>query len=236
MLSLGCGQRPTASLSQKNKAAVMDLVSDIASDSELVDRDLAWRIGKSSVYYRFSVDRILKSGGDSALRLTEAITSSTKGFLEHPTTEDKVNQCAKTSECPGRVTLTDICQSFAIPCPQFSPCRSGLERTETHHNLWFTTPLRLFRREAGADKADGTMLVSGWPSSSTEDCTLWHGRHWEDADHDQLSASVSLEVLPTFLYMLFTDSSSDFAISSSSTLVAYKVSSVVLLPRSNPSG
>jgi predicted acylesterase/phospholipase RssA len=112
MLSLGCGQRPVARLSQKHGEMAMDLISDIASDGELVDRDLSWRIGKSNVYYRLSVDRILKSDGTSALGLTEDITSCTKVFLEHADTVDKVDRCTKASECLGRVTLTDIGQSF----------------------------------------------------------------------------------------------------------------------------
>jgi hypothetical protein len=83
-------------------------LSDIASDSDLVDRDLAWRIGKSNVYYRLSVDGVLDSGGEFALGSIGDIMACTNGYLAHPTNADKTNECLKASEFPGRVTLKDI--------------------------------------------------------------------------------------------------------------------------------
>jgi predicted acylesterase/phospholipase RssA len=112
MLSLGCGQRMAPRLTQSNGEAVMTLAEDIASDCELVDRDLAGRLGQSNIYYRLSVDRNPNSGEDSSLNPIGNIQAATNAFLEHPSTTDKVNACAEAASRLGRVTLTDICEHF----------------------------------------------------------------------------------------------------------------------------
>ena len=117
MLSLGCGQRMPPRLTQKNEATVIALAEDIASDCELVDRDLAGRIGQSNIYYRLSVDRDLNPGGDSSLNAIGNIFASTKTFLEHPSTTDKMDECAAVASRLERVTLTDICEYYFFASP-----------------------------------------------------------------------------------------------------------------------
>jgi len=112
LLSLGCGQRATVRLTRKTEAAVVDVANDIASDCELVDRELARRIGEFNVYHRLSVDRDLGPVDVSSLNLIGDIMSCTEAFLECPAIVDKADQCVEACERIGRVILKDTCRLF----------------------------------------------------------------------------------------------------------------------------
>jgi hypothetical protein len=93
-------------LSQQNE----EIVVAVVFDSELVDRELGWRIGKLGVYHRLSVDKELDSGCIPSPNPIGNLVASTKNFLLHHNSIDKVDQCVGASERLGRVTLKELCE------------------------------------------------------------------------------------------------------------------------------
>ena len=110
ILSLGCGQRIVRITETPSGTGVTDSIEKVASDSEVVEKDLSWRIGKSNLYYRFQVDIRATSS-------VEEIYSYTMNLLGQQSTIERIDQCAAAAERPGRKTLRDICKLHSIYTP-----------------------------------------------------------------------------------------------------------------------
>ena len=113
VLSLGSGHPavvPASSLhnTNRNTAKVMAILQ-----AERTAEELDGQIGRSQVYYRFSVDRGLESTESVSLRNLGDIETHTRAYLQQRSTEYVLDRSITASEHAGLVTTKDLCASFS---------------------------------------------------------------------------------------------------------------------------
>ena len=168
MLSLGCGSPSALHMPRKSDhRSIMDHIAGIASDSELVHRDLAWRLGRSGVYYRVSASQHLETSGDTSYISIESVLAGTRKYIESPDTLEKVDQGVEASKCLGRETLRHICKCSAFLIPLSHSSQSGLERAPASTSSWVTIPLCVFCAKTGFDQGHGQVAISKWNRGPT---------------------------------------------------------------------
>jgi len=113
VLSLGSGRPsiiPASSLHNTNQDTAKTMaILQAERTAEEVDN----QIGKSQVYYRFSVDRGLESPESVSLKRLGDIETHTRVYLLQGSTGYALDRSITASEHTGLVTTKDICAPFS---------------------------------------------------------------------------------------------------------------------------
>jgi hypothetical protein len=135
VLSLGSGRPaviPTSSLRNSHQ----DIAKVIAIlQAERTAEELYGHIGRSQVYYRFSVDRGLESPDSVSLKNIGDIEVHTRAYLQQTITGDALESCIAAAEHTGLATIKDICMSSVTSMAKlmlFIDCSSTTSFTATH--------------------------------------------------------------------------------------------------------
>jgi hypothetical protein len=113
VLSLGSGRpgiTPASSLRTTNQDAINAMA---ILQAERTAEELDNQIGRSRVYYRFSVDRGLESPESVSLGNIGDIEAHTQAYLQQSSTGYVLDRSTTASEHAGLVTTKDICTSPA---------------------------------------------------------------------------------------------------------------------------
>jgi hypothetical protein len=112
VLSLGSG-RPAVIRASSLQNTCHDTANTMAIlHAERTAEELDGQIGRSQVYYRFSVDRGLESPESVSLRNLGDIETHTRAYLQQRSTGYVLDRSITASEHVGLVTTKDICMSL----------------------------------------------------------------------------------------------------------------------------